>query len=50
VIKNGMQSGEWKLVRDQCLAFIYGELETEDNVNLPMACLYVKGQKPEDNF
>ena len=50
VIKNGMQSGEWKSVRDQCLAFIYGELETEDNVNLPMACLYVKGQKPEDNF
>ena len=50
VIKNGMESGEWKSVRDQCLSFIHGELGAEDNVNLPMACLYAKGQKPEDNF
>ena len=49
MIKNGMQMEEWQTVREQCLSFIYSELQTEGNVNLSMACLYAKGRKSVDN-
>ena len=49
MIKNGMQMEEWQTVREQCLSFIYSELQTEGNVTLSMACLYAKGRKSVDN-
>ncbi|MEE2659192.1 MAG: methyltransferase domain-containing protein [Candidatus Latescibacterota bacterium] len=49
-IKKPMEANEWKNIREQCLSFIISELKNEQNVNLPNACFFVKGQKPEDNF